>query len=899
MPTLPPSFSLLLLTTGAGLCTLSGWVSGAAGGLLAAGGFGLGVPAALSLLKRLRDSGKRIRTLEDSLHHLGEGVLLLDANYRIEYANPAALKLLASNEEDVVGQPAERFFHPGTSSTHDPDCPICTALRTGLPVNASSDEIIISSGEHLPVAVHATPIQRNGQTVGATIAFHDIIARLSAQSALARREEQLENLLEASPDPILFKDAQGRWQNANAAMLSLYGLEGKSYAGMTDLELSALTGPDQAAALRTSAEADQQVYAEGGLVRNTLTLPHPLQGPRTYDIYKIALRHPENARGLVVLSRDITEAEQARQATAETERRHRALIEATNESVLLLQPDGLRILGINSTAARRLNRSPEDLIGSSLIDILPPDLATSRKAAVDRVVETHRFTTFTDWRQGICFETRAYPILDNDQNVKELAVFARDVTEREVNRAFERLFADLDQALVELPSSLEELADVLCWRTVDRMQASIAWFGRREADGRVSVFAAAEQPGSHILAHLAHVGVRWDDSDLGKGPVGHAIRSGEPHTVSIEDASFSRWAEHAKAQSVHRISSVPILLKGQCFGALTLAGSANTLVDTEAFRERLPLLGERISTTLESAIDQQRTRLLETALSSAANAVFITDPEGLIEWANDSLCDLTGYPREVLIGQTPRIFRSGEHDQSIHEEMWRTILDGQVWRGEVIDSHKNGRPITVIQTITPLVEASGEISHFVSILEDITVRKAAEARIAHMARHDLLTDLPNRTLFFEQLQRSLALAKRNERTLALLFIDLDRFKAVNDTHGHASGDLLLQQAAHRLLDCTREGDFLARLAGDEFVLLLPDIQASNDAASVAEKIVDVMATSFDLDGIEAHIGASVGVALYPNDGEQADALLTAADEAMYKAKHAGRNRYCFRSIAAP
>jgi diguanylate cyclase (GGDEF)-like protein len=199
----------------------------------------------------------------------------------------------------------------------------------------------------------------------------------------------------------------------------------------------------------------------------------------------------------------------------------------------------------------------------------------------------------------------------------------------------------------------------------------------------------------------------------------------------------------------------------------------------------------------------------------------------------------------------------------------------------------------VQQTITPIHDNEGKITHFISILEDITAQKEIAARIEYLAQHDTLTGLPNRSLFYDRLRQALAQAKRNAQMSALMFIDLDRFKRVNDTLGHHVGDLLLQSVAQRIKDCVRESDTVARLAGDEFTVLLPQVEKHQDAAAVAEKIVAALTEPFQLDGHEVHSGGSIGIAIYPEDASDSEALIKCADTAMYIAKEKGRNTFWF------
>lgn len=297
-------------------------------------------------------------------------------------------------------------------------------------------------------------------------------------------------------------------------------------------------------------------------------------------------------------------------------------------------------------------------------------------------------------------------------------------------------------------------------------------------------------------------------------------------------------------------------------------------------------------------MDQQQLRLLGTALASASNGVFITDRRGRIQWLNQSFTRMTGYPSQEVLGETPRIIKSGKQDADYYHKLWQTILQGEVWSNETVEKRKDGSEFIALQTITPIRGADGEVTHFISILEDISEKKAIEARIQHLAHYDALTDLPNRPLFYDRLTQVVAQARRARHGAGLMFLDLDHFKEVNDTHGHHIGDLLLQEVALRIRAFVRETDTVARLGGDEFTVLLPLVADRACAAIVARKVIAVFGEPFLLDGLELCISTSIGIALYPLDTDDCDKLVKYADTAMYQAKQQGRNNYCFFGVSS-
>lgn len=289
--------------------------------------------------------------------------------------------------------------------------------------------------------------------------------------------------------------------------------------------------------------------------------------------------------------------------------------------------------------------------------------------------------------------------------------------------------------------------------------------------------------------------------------------------------------------------------------------------------------------------------LLAQALDNAANAIFITSQTGRIRWANPAFCKLTGYTSAEIIGKTPSLIKSGKQSKAFYDEIWQTILMGDVWRGIVIEKRKDGTLFTVDETITPLLDAHGAIHHFLSVSNDITLCTPDDKKNRYLAFHDALTGLPNRA-FFESIQTQLiSHAQQTASELALFYLDLDHFKQVNDLHGHAVGDQLLIAVSERLRTVTRKADTVARLGGDEFVIFLSDITDHEVVTRLAMKLIDAIATPFLLHGLRIECGASIGIALYPRDGSEGDELLRKADWAMYRAKGAGRNSFRFHDAA--
>ena len=289
---------------------------------------------------------------------------------------------------------------------------------------------------------------------------------------------------------------------------------------------------------------------------------------------------------------------------------------------------------------------------------------------------------------------------------------------------------------------------------------------------------------------------------------------------------------------------------------------------------------------------EKRLHLSAKVFDNSGEGIMITDADTRIIAINRAFSEMTGYSEAELIGKDPSFFASGKHDANFYREMWGTINKEGHWQGEVWDRHKNWRISPKWMTVTAVRDASGELTNYIAISTDISERKEAEKHINRLAYYDVLTNLPNRTLLHDRLDQMLAAAHRDNHKFALMFIDLDRFKYVNDSMGHATGDKLLQTVAQRLLECVREGDTVSRIGGDEFVVLLRETIAEG-AAHVAGKILNSLVVACDIEGMQISTYASIGISIYPDDANDADTLIKNADLAMYRAKDEGRNNFQF------
>ncbi|MBL8488373.1 MAG: bacteriohemerythrin [Rhodocyclaceae bacterium] len=318
----------------------------------------------------------------------------------------------------------------------------------------------------------------------------------------------------------------------------------------------------------------------------------------------------------------------------------------------------------------------------------------------------------------------------------------------------------------------------------------------------------------------------------------------------------------------------------------------------------LMIAAQKTQEALAQEIEERRRaeesmRLAGLVYEATSEGMIVTEADGTIITVNPAFTALTGYTPEEAIGRTPRILKSGRHDAAFYAALWRDLASRGEWKGEVWNRHKDGTLYAELLTINTLYDAAGKAHRRVALFHDITREKQSAEIIFHQANHDRLTGLANRYAFFEELAKELSRARRAGERVALLFMDLNRFKPVNDQYGHEAGDVVLKAVAERWHSCLRATDTLARLGGDEFALVIGGLHAGEEAAGIARKLIHALEPPIPLPGGQAvTVGTSVGVAIYPENAMEMDSLIAAADAAMYRSKAGGHGEIAYSTQVA-
>jgi diguanylate cyclase (GGDEF)-like protein/PAS domain S-box-containing protein len=445
----------------------------------------------------------------------------------------------------------------------------------------------------------------------------------------------------------------------------------------------------------------------------------------------------------------------------------------------------------------------------------------------------------------------------------------------------------------------------VCKIIVKHVDFKLIWIGIVDADGWVRI-EASSHPESVYLREIA-VSVDGSLSE-GNGVVGRAIREQRPIIFNhfLQEVPLQSWYGKAKDEGILAAAAFPLTRGGHCVGAIGVySGEENYF--TADLITLVGGLADDLSYALDNFDHEQQRLAIEQELRIAAAAfesqegMFVTDTNNVILRVNQAFTKLTGYSAAEVIGHNPSLFKSGRQDTLFYTTMWQSIERERYWQGELWNRRKNGEIYPQWLCITAIANQQGQISHYVCTFTDISQRKAYEERISHLAFYDSLTKLPNRALLYERLASALKASERNKYHGALMFLDLDNFKTLNDTLGHDLGDQLLIEVGRRLQNCVRDTDTVARLGGDEFVIMLEDLNTEISVATlqvqvVAEKIRATLDQPYLLKSatkqqavIEYSSTGSIGFALFLGHESSIEELLKRVDLAMYQAKQAGRN----------
>lgn len=639
-----------------------------------------------------------------------------------------------------------------------------------------------------------------------------VLERDQARRERRRIQEKWTSIFEASPVAIVLSDADsGRLIEVNDAFVEMFGPSREELLGASSLELGHWDDPDRRRELVDRVKEHGSFEGEEATFRDA-------EGRRGRML--LSCRRLELADGdwLLWTVQDITEHVEREQALAERVKEQSCLYEVTR-----LLHEGERPLG------ERLQ---------AVVDRIPAGWQYPEVTAAKIEVGERRYVSAgfeeVDPRLAADLEVEG-------ERIGELVVGYRE----------ERPEEDLGPFLIEERHLLEELANQI---ETELSRRQIRRRMRHVVETMTEAVTIVAPDGTITFANSAARRL-YGDSDAGY--VGEDLTDFAPRTKTLDGASHP--PEELPFQTVLRtgdpVTGFEHLIERTDGERIAVSVNAAPIADEEGKIQGVVLSARDVTEQHRAA---EWRHLLQTSVEAAGHGILITDREGEIVWANPAFTEMTGYSLGELEGETPRILQSGEQDEAFYEKLWETILAGETWEGEIVNRREDGTLYAERQSIVPVRHRSDEITHFIAMKEDITEEKRREAKLEHQALHDPLTGLANRTLFEDRLQQALARSRRSGEPMGLLMVDLDRFKRINEHLGHSAGDKVLDRVARRLATTVREADTVARWGGDEFVVVLPELDGPAVIESVQHRLREAVRVPIQAGGEKLEIGLTIG-----------------------------------------
>ncbi len=759
------------------------------------------------------------------------------------YANAHGL-----TPDEIVGRDDLKLYPKKLAEKYREDD--CRIMDSGDPEDY--EEEWVEQGQQRYLRTIKLPLKdQRGKVYGTLGIAEDITERKRAERALRQSEQRLALIMNTLPTGVQENDVRGVITYSNIALHRILGVKPGRLVGRRIWDFH-------------EHKKDTR--------KLRMLLPRLVKGesiPAPYVIHiitedgrKVTLevtwdyKRDENGKvvGFISAITDITEREQFERSLKKERDLQQRYLDTVQTIMVALDRDG-RITMINRTGCELLGYGEQDLLGRNWFETCLPEPEGARPV-FQRLLEGdtqgqeyyENSVLCRDGSRRLIAWHNAY-LQDDDGHVVGILSSGQDITERK----------EAEDSLRRRESYLRALIDnfpfeVWLKDTESRFLAVNRPFA--EAAGFLDADELKGKTDLDIFSKELADACRKDDLEVMAG------RTNKEVEEEVMEQGSSRWLETYKAP---------------------VADDDGVLLGTVGFSRDI---------TERKRADEYR-RLTAKMFECTAEGITITDPKGNIVDVNRAFMEITGYGRDEVIGQNPKILQSGRHDAGFYRALWQSLEETGQWRGEIWNRRKDGGVYPEWLTISRVTDDDGCLTHYVGVFTDISFIKQSQEQLDHLAHHDALTDLPNRLLLNERLDQAIRRAERHGTQLAVLFLDLDNFKHVNDSLGHPAGDQLLQIVANSLQKTVRQDDTVARIGGDEFVVLLEDIVKPGNAATAAEKLMSIFDEPMRLEGREIGISTSLGISLYPRDGTDPEKLLRNADAAMYRAKADGRNGYQF------
>ncbi len=709
----------------------------------------------------------------------------------------------------------------------------------------------LAGGEIRDVEVYATPIEIGGRTLLFSI-VHDITERMRTSEALQKQESYQRALIDNFPFLIWLKDTESRFLAVNRPFAAAAGLaDPYQLSGKTDLNI----WPEE---LAEAYRADDALVMHSGQKKDVIEeIRHP-DGNRWFETYKSPVYdHAGQLLGTVGFARDISDRMQTEEALRLEQGRAQRYLDTVQSMMVALDQEG-RISMINRAGCELLGYAQEELIGRNwFATCLPqPDGLETILPEFHRLVARRPGPIDAFENQVLCrdgsqrlMSWRNAQLLDDKGNITGILSSGQDITE------IQQVMEELERERGFLNTLVQTIPDLVWLKDLEGVYLA--------CNPRFERFFGASC--AQILGKTDYDFVSKEMADFFREHDRKAISKGRPST----NEEVLTFADDGHVERVETTKTPMYDAQGLLIGVL---GVARDITERKRGEDEL--------------------RLAANVFTHAREGITITDARGNILEVNDAFTQITGYSRAEVLGQNPRMLQSGRHGPEFYADMWRSLVENGQWSGEIWNRDKSGGVYAELLTISSVRNTAGKVQNYVALFSDITKLKEHQKQLEHIAHHDALTGLPNRVLLADRLNQAMSQAQRRGLKLAVAYLDLDGFKSVNDNHGHSIGDQLLLNLTARLKQALREGDTIARLGGDEFVAVLIDLTSAEASVPLLSRLLKDTAQPMQVGSLELQVSGSLGVTFFPQEEDIGpDQLIRQADQAMYQAKLAGKNRY--------
>ena len=796
----------------------------------------------------LRQSERHYRAIFDQA---SVGLAQVTREGKFLAVNVPFCKLVGYSREELLGKSSFDITWPDDRAV---DTRIRSDLLAGrVPAVRYEKRYVHKNGAPIWVILNlSSALAGDGTTPCLQMAVDNISERRALQESLRRIASDLAKTDALAP--------MGTWKwnlrtghvTASVDVLELYSLRKNGRAVPFSAILDRIHPQDR--------EAVEEALRQARITQKPFQLEHRVLSPdgmqRLFSLNGEVYRRDAQGRPAVLIGmvQDITARRHAEAALQVSERRFRALFDDAADGIFTADEDG-EFTDVNMSAGRMLGYTRDELIGMRIADLLAVEDLGRLEQSREYFLQSADHMQVAEWR----LKRKDGTYLDTELSARILPdgrwmAIARDISDRKRTQASLQNYArEIHDLYDNAPCGYHSVDRNDVFVRVNNTELQWLAYRREELVGRKHFADLLSAECRHTyLRHLEEF-----------------QRSGRLRDVELDLTRKDG-------------SLLPVLLS-----ASATLDESGTYVASRATLFDITDLAEA----------NRKLRQAATVFEHTRDAILITDGGGNIVAVNKAFSDITGYRPDEVIGKNPRLLKSQRQDQEFYRQMWGALEATGNWQGEIWDRKKSGDTFPTWQNITAVRDSAGNITEYISVFSDITTIKNTEQRLLTLAYHDPLTGLPNRLLFSDRLDRAIEHAKRHKSKVALLMLDLDRFKLINDTLGHAAGDQLLQVIAGRLNDSIRAEDTIARLGGDEFAIVTGNLDNIDDAAMLAQKIVNTVCEPLVLDGQTLNVSASIGIGIYPDDAQDQETLAKSADIAMYGAKDSGRNSYAFYTPA--